>query len=268
MNAELVEVLSNPRGTKCEVSLTPAQVKRGLATPKKKRKKATEVATTKKKKKKAYRRKPKNDELQLIIGAAIAGAIEVMVFRNLTWSERIPPQIRQFSGAIMAIVGFMMAKMKYGKGMGDLNGVGKGMMAAGAYLQISDALVKARKDQVISEAQKIMAEALASVKGLGAMTYDHRIPRAPHMSTRQAAIALGMDSRVPFHPHGMGDLGVFVDGPGLGELVDLPHSLVTDPSLDPRLDPAGLGELTDSGNASNWMEGQFAFHDDDYGDNW
>lgn len=270
---EQVEVHSNPRGkTSCEVKLSARQVKAGLAY-KPKRKKATAVAVveTKKKGKKRRKSKPRNDEGWMVAGAALAGAIEVYVFRNLEWAERIPWQLRRYSGVAMAALGWGLGQMKGVKA--DMRAFYKGFMAGGAYLAVSDELVRTRKEQTLAEAKKFVEEALAKVEGLGYM------PSGPRMTTGQAMARLGAQTRVPFHPHDMGNASVwggmgefdYSDNPGMGEFVNLPAGAVTDPSLDFRLNPAGLdglGEFVDSDDANMWAEGQIAFANDDRNDIW
>ena len=268
---EIVEVHSNPRGkTDCKVALSAAQVKAGLSY-KPKKKKTTALAVVSTKKKKSYKRKPKNDEGWMVAGAAVAGAIEILIFRNNEWSERIPWQLRRYSGVAMAALGGFMGRMKGVKA--DMRAFYKGFMAGGAYLAVSDEIYRTRKDNTISEAKKIMEEALAKVQGMGYM------PSGPRMTAGQAMAELGAQTRIPFHPHDMGNASVwggmgefdYSDNPGMGEFVNLPAGAVTDPSLDMRLDPAGLGELgefVDSDDANMWAEGQIAFAQDDQNDIW
>lgn len=262
---ETVEVHSNPRETKCEVKLSQRQVKAGLAYKPKKKKK-TELALVKevpkKPRKKSYTKK--NDEGMMAAGAILAAAVEVFIIRNLEFSDKIPFPLRRYSGLAMAVLGYALGRMKGVKG--DMRAFYKGFMAAGIFLAGSNEMVEMRKDQTMTEAKKFVEEALAKVEGLGYM------PAGPRMTTGQAMARLGAQTRVPFHPHGMGshELGEFdySDNPGMGEFVNLPEGAVTDPSLDPRLDPAGLGEFVDSDDADMWAEGQIAFAEDDHNDIW
>lgn len=276
---EQVEVFTNPRGRRShkhddmvDVHLTKAEIRRALTT-KTRKKKSTAVATTKKKKKKRRKRRgggnPKNILPQLIIGAGITAALEVYVFRNPQWKKQIPQQVRRFSGLIMAVMGFALTMLR-GRGMAYVRPVGGGMVAAGVFLQLKEMLVQMRKDAVISEVDKMVAEQLGldpgevdtGTEGLG------RLPRSPRVTSREAAIRLGMQSRVPFHPHGMGgELGELVDLQGLGSFVTLPGG-VQDPAMDARLlTPSlgqfdyGLGEFTNN-SSDAWLDGQFAWRDE------
>lgn len=258
MQRELVEVHQNARSAaKCEVKLTPAQVQRGLAKPKRKaaRKasvpKGYELVPVKPPKKKQRKKSGgarKGDEMMMVMGAAFAGAVEVMVFRNLEWADKIPWQLRRYSGVAMAFLGWGLNQMKGVKG--NMRAFYTGFMAGGAYLAVSDELVKARKEQVVSEAKKYVEEALKAVSGLGSLI--HSMPGPPHLTAGQAMSNLGQQTRVPYHPHGMGELVWGADA-GLGSIVAMPASITTDPSV-------GLGELVET--SGGWADGQIAFSDD------
>ena len=70
-----------------------------------------------------------------------------------------------------------------------------------------------------------------------------------------------MQSRAPFHPHGMGgELGELVHLEGLGSFVEIPGG-VQDPAMDARLLAPGLGEFV-SEDPDAWLEGQFAWRDE------
>ncbi len=267
---EQVEVHTNPRGRsrrshddQVDVHLTKAEIRRALTRKPRKKKKAGAVATKKKRKKRRRRRggaNPKNVIPQLIIGAAIAAVAEIYVFRNPQWQQQIPQQVRRFSGAIIALAGVLIGMLK-GRNMAMVRPVGHGILAAGVFLQLKDVLVQMRKDALISEGAKIMEKAIEDVTddtgtdGLG------RLPRSPRVSARAAAIRLGMQSRMPFHPHGMGgELGELVHLQGLGSFVDVPGG-IHDPAMDSRLLTPGLGEFVDN-NPDAWLAGQFAWRDE------
>ncbi len=284
MPYEQVEVLTNPRPIHrrrghddiVDVHLSKAEIRRALTRPKRKKSKAVAAAPAKKRKKGKRRRKanPKNILVPMVIGAAATAALEIYVFRNPQWRTQIPTQVRKFSGLIFALAGWAFTMIPYKGMMRQVAPAGYGMMAAGVYLQLSDVLVQMRKDNVISELDKIIAEAKAEVngeadtgtEGLGVLT----LPDGRKVSARQAAIMLGMQSRVPFHPHGMGgeygggSVGELVM---LGEFVDVPGG-IQDPAMDSRLLAPGLGEMTDSSHSDEWLEGQFAWREPDYGDSW
>lgn len=285
MPYEQVEVMTNPRTRHrrtghddiVDVHLSKAEIRRALTRPKRK-KRAVAVAEPKKKKRKKGRRgrrasNPKNILVQLVIGAAVTAALEIYVFRNPQWQKQIPAQVRRFSGLIFALAGWAVTMMP-GRGMmGQMRPVGYGMLAAGVYIQLSDVLIQMRKDNLIAELDKIMAKAKEVVEGeetgtegLGVLT----LPNGRRVSAKEAALMLGMQSRVPFHPHGMG--GEYAGGGVgemvmLGEFVDVPGG-IHDPAMDERLRAPGLGEMTDSSHADEWLEGQFAWREADYGDSW
>lgn len=264
---ERVEVFSNPR-----VDLTAAQMRKAFA-PAKKRRKSSAASNPKKKKKKKKRGKKRQAKvpiIQLLIGSAVAAAVEIYVFRNPDYKDKINPQVRRYSGAIMAVVGLLGATMLKGKLGRQVRPSALGMAAAGAFLQLSDQLVQMRKDAVIDEVKKWsedidITEKETGTDGLGRL-YGHRYPAAPNMTAAQAAAALGMQSRIPYHPYGLGtfDYSAAPGQRGLGVFVGGPAPM--DRSNDPILDPGGLGlgDLVDSGEAGAWLEGQFAFSDSDY----
>lgn len=262
---ERVEVFSNPR-----VDLTASQMRKAFA-PAKKRRKSSGASNPKKKKKKkrGKKRAAKVPILQLLIGAAVTAALEVYVFRNKDYEDSIPAQVRQYSGAIMAVAGVLAATMLKGKMGRQIRPGALGMAAAGAFLQLSDQLVQMREDAVLDATRKwstkvdLTKTGTDDVDGLGRL-YGHRYPAAPNMTAAQAAAALGMQSRIPYHPYGLGtfDYSSAPGQRGLGVFVGGPTPI--DPSLDPILDPGGLGDLVDSGEAGAWLEGQFAFSDSDY----
>lgn len=271
---EQVEVHTNPRSRhrrrghddQVDVHLTKAEIRRALTTKPRRKKSAAAAAPKKKKRKKrrkgGYGRNPKTVIPQLIIGAAITAAIEIYVFRNPQWEKQIPPQVRKFSGLIMAVLGFAVTMLK-GRGMAMVRPVGQGIVASGVFMQLKEVLVQMRKDAVISEGAKILAEAVEAVTdeeetgtdGLG--RFVHRLPRPSNVSARDAAIMLGMQSRVPYHPHGMGEL---VQLDGLGSFVDVAGG-IQDRSMDARLLSPGLGEMVVS-DTDQWLDGQFAYRDE------
>lgn len=271
---ERVEVHTNPR-----VDLTAAQMRRAFSKPRKKS--SGSKSTAKKKGKKGKRRKKNNPKVKmqdlfvLILGAAVTAALEVYVFRNKEYADKIPKALRQYSGAVMALTGVIVAMMVKGKFGKQIRPAAFGVIGAGAFLQIKDQLVQMRKDAVLEEVSKWSEDVDLTADdtgtdGLG--IYGHRYPAAPNMTPAQAAAALGMQSRIPYHPYtpGHAGLGVFdySRNPGLGVFVDVPTPM--DPSNDPRLDPGGLnglgdlGVLVDSGESGAWLEGQFAYSDSDY----
>lgn len=257
---ELVEVHQNPRATKCEVTLTQAQVERGLAKQKKKpAKKKGEVVpagfhvvkdTKPRKKKNNYSRASRQQaEMYAVLGAATAAAVEVFGFRNLDWSDRIPWQLRRYSGLAMAALGWGLGQMKGIKG--NMRAFYQGFMIGGAFLAVSDELVRTRKEQTISEAKKFVEEALKAVDGLG------NLPAPRRMTAGQAMSNMGQQTRVPFHPHGMGEM--VWDDAGLGSIVDLPYSVTRNPN-EMGLGGMGLGEMVET--SGGWADGQIAFSTD------
>ncbi|MHC4063959.1 MAG: hypothetical protein ACYSUI_05590 [Planctomycetota bacterium] len=272
---ELVEVLDNPplkggADVSSQIRLTKGQLNQlaGIKPQRKKRKGGKKVGK-KAGKKKPRRRKDKSvDGMQVGVGAVTAAALEMLVIRNKDVNTRIPPQVRRYSGAILAAVGWMMATAK--KAKKGQRSFGYGLFSAGLAFATKDEIAVRQADKLTGEMDKFateLAEAVKSVttEGLG---YAHRYPGVPRMSAPQAAAALGMQSRVPFHPYGLGVFD-YSPNPGMGTLVDASHAPM-DPTNDPRLDPGGLGlgELTDSGEAGAWLDGQFAFSDSDYRDSW
>lgn len=263
-------------------------MRRAFAKPRKKSSGSKNSSPSKKKGKKGRRKKASNPKVKLqdvfvlILGAAVTAALEVYVFRNKDYADKIPKALRQYSGAVMALTGVIVAMMVKGKFGKQIRPAAFGVIGAGAFLQIKDQLVQMRKDAVLEEVAKWsedvdLTKDDTGTDGLG--VYGYRYPTAPNMTAAQAAAALGMQSRIPYHPYtpghaglgaGHAGLGVFdySRNPGLGVFVDVPTPM--DPSNDPRLDPGGLnglgdlGELVDSGQSGAWLTGQFAYSDSDY----
>lgn len=261
---ELIEVHQNARSTSCEVKLTQAQIERGLAKPKTKTKKKGELVPKgyhvvadkpeKKKKRNNNGGRRQQDETMMAFGAAAAAAFEVFVMRNPDFAERIPPQLRRYSGLAMAFLGWGLNQMKGVKA--DMRAFYKGFMAGGVYLAVSDEMVKARKEQLISEAQKIMEEALKTAKALEGLGSMHQLPHPTRLTAGQMMSNLGQQTRVPFHPHGMGEF-IWEDDAGLGSIVNLPQGVTRNPN---EMGLGGMGEIVETDGG--WAGGQVAFSTD------
>lgn len=244
---ELVEILDNPRSAPAKVAYKEGRLagkKAGVKEQKKKRK---------------PRRNLRLDPAWFFTGLA-TGAAALTALKGVSpyailqkVQASIPEQAKRFLGAILAAGSYMAwdAEKKDRK----MKSFYAGLLGAGLTIQVVEEVGKAFGQAMVTAGQAAVEAQAPQVQGLGYW------PPGPRQSARDAAVALGLQSRLPLNAYGLGALdpnyqGDFgAAGGGLGAL-DYGHT-VLDPALDPVMDPGSLGYLDEGFRSEGPGDGQF-----------
>ena len=247
--AELIELLENPKKKK---------------TPPKRRRRSNP-----KKKKKRRRRPQKISQRDAVYGLGGAMAAAWVTIDLLPRWQQAPKFIREQTGWVIAAVGFFVAAMMRGKLRRQWRFLALGMAAGGAFGGLTRYLVQRQTGAGAASTPGAAAGAAAGAAG--------EVTGLGHYGGAYGV--LGMTNRIPYNPHGLrgSDTRYGAGWPGYYSPTDTGIAALTmtgydynglgaleygeapiDPSLNPSLNPGGLGALERS--ALDWRTAdQFAW---------